>query len=253
MRTPRSAGLLWFARSSGSEGERLLKRLNIWTGVVIGLIVLTGVGATSADQPKPQTEAEAEATLSKGQNTADEPAPETEAQAEEFLAEKSYVVPAYFIAVDPLVAVENSVAIGGDSYYVSGGFDIRIGYRHNRWLATEISGMYIHNYRDTEYLSWGMSLNEKLYFTKSRFQPYISLGMGFLQLISTSGRGTFSPEFSLRFGIGTEIYTTESVAVTVVMNYHMPFASANLKPEFAGRSDGTDFDFVTAGIGMIFY
>ncbi|MDG2049259.1 MAG: hypothetical protein P8M78_03760 [Myxococcota bacterium] len=179
-----------------------MKRLNIWVGVVLGLIALVGLGTASADQPKPQTEAEAEATLSKGQNIADEPAPETEAQAEEFLAGKSYVVPAYFIAVDGLVAVENSVAIGGDSHYVSGGFDVRIGYRQNRWLATELSGMYIHNYRDTEYLSWGMSLNEKLYFTKSRIQPYISVGMGFVQLISTSGRGTFSPEFSLRLALG---------------------------------------------------
>ena len=235
------------------SGGVLLKRLNFWKRVTISLLALSISGLAEAAQPKPQTEAEAEATLSKGQDVYNEPAPESEAQTEQYLAEKSYVVPAYFLAVDGLVAVENSGAIGGNSHFVSGGFDIRIGHRHNRWLATELSGMYIHNYRDTEYLSWGMSLNEKLYFTKSRIQPYISVGMGFLQLISTSGRGSFSPEFSLRFGIGTEIYTNQSVALTFVINYHMPFASADLQQQFVGRSDGTDFDFATAGIGMIFY
>lgn len=186
---------------------------------------------------------------------------ESEQQAEFRLAERDYARGGYYFGAEGLVSVENSPVVGGSAFLVSGGVDLRLGFRHNRWLATELSGIYVHTYGGTNILAWGMSVNERVYFSKSRFQPFVTVGMGFLQLRSrntsaTAGISSFSPSFSMLFGLGMEIYATEDMAVTVMANYNMPIASGVLSDFLAvGLAQGgsTNFDFVTAGIGMVFF
>ena len=192
---------------------------------------------------------------------ADEPPPQTEQQVQDRLAKPNYALGGYYLGVEGLVAVENSLLISGSSMMVSGGFDIRLGYRHNRWLATEISGGYIHKYSGTNFLAWGMSVNERLYLSRSRVQPYLTVGAGFQQLRSrnstqTFGIVSFDPKFTMRFGLGTEIYASENVVFTIFANYFMPIASGNqLDFLTAGAvpAGSTNFDFATAGIGMQFF
>jgi hypothetical protein len=181
--------------------------------------------------------------------------PETEQQVQERLAEPNYGRGGYYIGLEGLVAVENSSQISGSAVLVSGGFDVRLGARHNRWFATELSGLYVHTYGDGtgRYLAWGMTVNERFYFTKARVQPFILVGGGFLQ-VEARNRSIedllpgeidlapgFSPGFAAVFGLGMEIYATEDIAVTVMGNYHLT----------VGNISG--FDFVTAGIGMVFF
>lgn len=169
--------------------------------------------------------------------------PQTEEQVQARLTEPNYARGGYYIGFEGLVAWENSPLIAGDDGLLSGGFDVRLGARHNRWLATEIYGIYVHEFADTNFLAWGMSLNERLYFTRARLQPFVTAGAGFLQLRSRLGSGTggFSPKFSMLFGGGVEIYATESVVFTIMANYHLPIG------------EGTDIDFVTGGLGMQFF
>jgi len=180
--------------------------------------------------------------------------PMTEQQVEVLLAEPNYARGGYYFAFEGLASLENNGLIGGrpsadnttwinGDPQISGGFDLRIGYRPNRWTASELSGLYIYNWATINgvgQLAWGMWASQRLILSKSRFQPYGVVGLGFAQLISRSG-GSFSPRFTPVFGLGMECYTNQSIAITLVANYYLPVTS-----------NGT-VDFVTAGIGMIFY
>ena len=114
-------------------------------------------------------------------------------------------------------AIENSPLLGRDQYVSSGGFFMRVGARHNRWFASDATGQYVHNFvsNNDAFLAWGLTFNERLYLSKSRFQPYISAGLGFLNISSrnsyiatpigpVSAPQGFSPGFTTRFGAGLE-------------------------------------------------
>ncbi|HKX45134.1 MAG TPA: hypothetical protein VJP77_00320 [Planctomycetota bacterium] len=177
---------------------------------------------------------------------------ETEDSLEQRLARPDYARGGYFLAVEGLVAVENSALIAPNAFLVSGGFDIRIGARHNRWFATELYGLYVHQYGDgtDRFLAWGMSANERVYFTRSRLQPFVTAGVGLLQLET---RGVvvvpslpfavtdFDPKFAMLFGTGVEVFINEDFAINLMANYHLPFAGSN------------EFDFITAGLGFVFF
>jgi hypothetical protein len=173
---------------------------------------------------------------------------EDEVQAR--LAKSYFARGGYYLGAEGLVAVENSALIGVDTHIVSGGLDIRLGLRHNRWFASEISGLYIHTYGDGtgQFLAWGMAINERFYFTERRLQPFVTVGLGFLQVRSRDftvdpfdGSQGFDPGFAPSFGLGMEIYATEDFAVTVMGNYYLT----------VGNISG--FDFVTAGIGFVYF
>jgi len=175
---------------------------------------------------------------------------ETEQQVQERLSKPNYGLGGYYLGFEGLVAIENSKIIAPDAVLVSGGLDIRLGNRHNRWFATELYGLYVHTYADGtgQFLAWGMSINEHFYFTNKRVQPFVNVGLGFLQVRSRnfvvnpfSGSQGFNPGFAPIFGIGLEIYANENVAFTIMANYHLT----------VGNISG--FDFVTTGIGMQFF
>jgi len=181
--------------------------------------------------------------------------PETEEDVQARLARPDYARGGYYVGMEGLVSVENSASIGQNAYLVSGGLDIRLGNRHNRWLATELYGVYIHTYGDGtgQFLAWGMSVAERLYLTRARFQPYVTVGVGFLQVRSrnrdfaylnpgeTDLSPGFDPGFAPYFGVGMEMYATENVAFTLMASYHLT----------VGNISG--FDFVSAGLGMMFF
>lgn len=178
---------------------------------------------------------------------------ETDVQAQDRLSAANYARGGYYIGFEGLAAIENSPAIGflnPNTHFVSGGLDIRLGYRHNRWLASEIYGTYIHTYGDGtgQYLAWGMSANERFYFTRSRIQPYITAGIGFLQVssrqpafVAPGGTSGFDPGFFALFGAGIEFYASENVVFTLMANYHLTVGKIQ------------DFQYISTGIGMQFF
>jgi len=179
----------------------------------------------------------------------------TEAEAEDLLSRTSYHRGGWYVGGEGLVAVDVNSEVGGSSHLVTGGFQMRLGKRHNRWLATELSGIYVDNFVENDLnrlIAWGMSVNERLYLSGGRVQPFLTVGLGFLQVRSLDPwvilpdgtvipLGGFDPGFAPFFGAGLEIYTNESFALTVVGQYHLP----------VGNISG--FDFVTAGLGFIFF
>jgi opacity protein-like surface antigen len=181
--------------------------------------------------------------------------PRTEAETEKLLTRTDFARGGYFFAITGFAAVENSPLIGqNNTYIVSGGFDMRAGARHNRWFATDLTGQYVHNFvsGSDAFLAWGITANERFYFTKRRFQPYVAAGLGFLNIkarkspiLTPAGPVSvptgFSPGFVMRFGAGLESYVNESFIITLDCYYNLP----------VGKIDG--FDYIAAGLGLQFF
>jgi hypothetical protein len=185
--------------------------------------------------------------------------PRSEMEIQRELQKPDYARGGFYIGVEGLYALEQSPTIEGTTD--SGGVNIRLGHRHNRWLATELYGIYVHRFGGylNNWYGWGLSANENLYLTKGRVQPYLSVGVGFLQLrlgsdqrfIRFPGGGSapiwawdgvgLTPGFAARFGGGFLIHINESVAITLVGAYHLT----------TGGLSG--HDFITAGAGLQFF
>jgi hypothetical protein len=125
----------------------------------------------------------------------------------------------------------------------TGGFDMRLGYRSNRWFASELSGLYLHDFgqRNITFLTWGMWGSQRFYFTRNRIQPYATIGLGFAQLRATGNYTYTRLKFTPLVGVGVEVYQTETIAYTLVGNFYIPVATDN------------SVYFASAGLGMIFY
>ena len=141
-----------------------------------------------------------------------------------------------------------------------------MGNRHNRWLATEIQGTWVNSYKTIEYAApdlnhyendftiWGIWINERVYLTKDRIQPFLTGGLGVIQLRTEYG-GKLQPDeggdpaatvsstwgFSALLGVGVEFYWTENFITTFGVNYY--FTTGAIE----------DHDFLTAGIGLQFF
>lgn len=233
------------------------------TIALTALIAWTFTATTTLAQesePKPQTEAEAEARF--GVKSAPEPKPQSEPQVEHALSQTSYTRGGWYIGAAGLAAVEFSPYVEGpDKHIVNWGFNFRMGNRHSRWLATEIQGTYINTYEtvdpdgtpDSEFRLWGIWVSERIYFTKSRYQPYITGGLGVIQIRNKIG-GSIAPNpedpladvqsawgFSSYFGLGIEFYWTENIITTLGISYYITTGAIS------------DHDFATAGIGFQFF
>ena len=236
-----------------------LAALAVWT-------LVTGVAYAEEQEPKPQTEAEAEERF--GVKSKPEPKPQSEPQVEHALSQTSYVRGGWYLGFEGLVIMENSKYVGGpvggpDKHILTGGFDFRMGNRHNRWLATEIQGTWVNSYKTIEYANspgdyendfmiWGIWINERVYLTKNRIQPFLTGGLGVIQLRTEYG-GNLQPNpdsaasvdsnwgFSALLGVGVEFYWTENFITTLGVNYY--FTTGAIK----------DHDFLTAGIGFQFF
>ncbi|MEE3328057.1 MAG: outer membrane beta-barrel protein [Myxococcota bacterium] len=225
---------------------------------------LTVGGALAQEpEPKPQTEAEAEARFAV--KSKPEPKPQTEPQVEHALSQKSYVRGGWYLGFEGLMSLENSKYISGpDKHIINGGFDFRMGNRHNRWLATEIQGTWINSYKtnmysngveedENDFMIWGIWINERVYLTKDRIQPFLTGGLGYIQTRTEIAGNVPSNQddplatsrtawgFSALVGVGVEIYWTENFITTVGINYY--FTTGDIR----------DHDFATAGIGFQFF
>jgi hypothetical protein len=174
--------------------------------------------------------------------------PRSEAETQYDLAKPNYARGGYFFEMTGLWAGEladNAFGSDGRDMLQSGGFHMRVGARHNRWFASDLMGRYIHNFDVAvgTFLVWGMNANERIYFSRSRFQPFVSGGVGFVQLRPTSdgADGGFDPKFVAVFGAGLEMYVTESFALVLEGNYNVVVGGA------------VGGDFVTAGLGIQFF
>lgn len=173
--------------------------------------------------------------------------PPTEQEAQAKLRQTSYVRGGYFFGAEGFYSLERSPEILGGELAGSGGFRLRVGNRHNRWFATELQGMYVNNFvgANQRFLAWGMAVNERFYFSKSRFQPYITAGPGFLQIRADLEPGSppqvlvsRTPGFAAHFGAGIEIYMTETFLATLDASYYLT----------VGNISG--YDFMTFGFGL---
>jgi opacity protein-like surface antigen len=175
----------------------------------------------------------------------------TEEETQHRLQKPNYARGGFYIGAEGLYAIENSPVTGtttDNQYISSGGFQLRFGGRHNRWLATELDVIYIHKFEsETEdFLAWGLTVAERLYMTKGRFQPFLTVGAGFLSLRSPSRRTSSSsssssgpgPGFAMTFGMGAEMFANENFIITLMSNYQLTIG--NIK----------DHDFLTVGIGI---
>ncbi len=229
---------------------------------LVACSLATGVASAQDPEPKPQTEAEAEARF--GVKSKPEPKPQTEPQVEHALSQRSYVRGGWYLGFEGLVTLENSKYVSGpDKHQVNGGFDFRMGYRFNRWLATEIQGTWVNSYKTNQYsngveeaendfMIWGIWVNERVYLTKDRIQPFLTGGLGFIQTRTELAANVPAPSdplasvrtawgFSALLGVGAEIYWTENFITTVGINYY--FTTGGI----------ADHDFATAGIGFQFF
>ncbi|MAI80917.1 MAG: hypothetical protein CL917_18405 [Deltaproteobacteria bacterium] len=235
----------------------MLARTTILTlAIFLAAIFTASVSNAQQDEPKPQTEAEAEARF--GVKSKPEPKPQTEPQVEHVLSQRSYVRGGWYLGFEGLVIVENSPLVSGpDKHLVNGGFDFRMGNRHNRWLATEIQGTWVNSYKtadeSSDFMIWGIWVNERVYLTKGRIQPFLMTGLGFIQTRTEVKGNVTAPDadplanvrtawgFSAVFGTGIEIYWTESFISTLTINYYLT------------TGDIRDHDFAAAGIGFQFF
>ena len=105
---------------------------------------------------------------------------------------------------------------------------------------------------ENDFMIWGIWVNERVYLTKDRIQPFLTGGLGFIQTRTELAANVPAPSdplasvrtawgFSALLGVGAEIYWTENFITTVGINYY--FTTGGI----------ADHDFATAGIGFQFF
>jgi hypothetical protein len=145
------------------------------------------------------------------------------------------------------------------------GFDGRAGYRCHQRVSAEVQVEWFDStdgnatiiYReptdprgplgfakiDVEPLA--VTVNAKGYLMTGRYQPFLGLGAGLLTVKSkvtdiTNGSSTtdHTTDFALRFAGGIDLYATRNVAVTLDLDYLLPFG------------DLEDRDYMSLGVGI---
>jgi len=206
--------------------------------IALALLTVSAEAARAEDKPQPKPTHHAP----KSESTAP---PRSEDEVQTQLKKANYARGGYFFAAMGLWALENSDLVRGEDQWAnSWGLMLRVGGRHNRWLATELNVQYVNRFRvlDSDaFLAWGMSVNERFYFTKSRVQPFILGGIGFLQIRARDNDLSAAPGFSVKGGLGAEIYANERFVFVVEAMYN--YTIGNIR----------NYDFVTVGAGFQFF
>ncbi len=128
------------------------------------------------------------------------------------------------------------------------GFDAWGGYKFNRWVATELQIEYLNGFNfwripsGVEESGEAVTFtgNAKVYFMKSRFQPFVlaGIGMGYMRHVNgQTGFVTAPVGLATRFGGGFDFYTSEHFALQVNASYVLQFL------------DVDDYDYVSVVIG----
>ncbi len=102
---------------------------------------------------------------------------------------------------------------------------------------------------------WALTLDLKLYplaglegrlpALARRFQPFATVGFGYLTL------DTFDEEwdFAVRFGGGLELYVTRNVAINVDATYVLPVSDSLCA---VADCEGDDLDYLSVGWGLLY-
>jgi opacity protein-like surface antigen len=142
----------------------------------------------------------------------------------------------------------------------SAGFNGRVGYRCHRRISAEVETEWLHGFdadltqpgvdqlAKVEYDPIVITANVKGYFLTGRYQPFLLVGAGAMTaetkiknpvgLAFTGIDDDSDNAFAMRFGGGIDIYATENVAVTVDIDYVLPFGNLD------------HLDYVTIGWGV---
>ncbi|HYC56261.1 MAG TPA: porin family protein [Candidatus Binatia bacterium] len=137
----------------------------------------------------------------------------------------------------------------------TGGYEIRAGYRWNKWVAIEGEWeQYLHfknvpqsNAPDAgrghNLDAYNIMANVKFFPIDGRFQPYVigGIGMAKVELEAPSPVDKRDEAgFAARFGAGVDIYITDNIGVAFEVDYILP------------TGDAHEFDLLPIG-GSIFY
>ena len=112
------------------------------------------------------------------------------------------------------------------------GATARVGYRLNRWVATEIEGEWIAEFEapaDRDIRIGITTVNLKAYPLDTPAQPFLMVGLGAL-LAKTHGSNitnSRSVGFASRFGGGFDFYFSEQFVVTLAASYVLPTGSVD--------------------------
>jgi opacity protein-like surface antigen len=134
----------------------------------------------------------------------------------------------------------------------SGGFNVRGGYRINRYVAAELQVEYLVNF-DTEVEVFGdlehhiltSTANIKAGYPFDRVQPFLIFGAGLVWVdmkdhtpLDTS-RSDF--DFGIRGGLGVDVFVTEDIAVGLEGTYVLPVDRLS------------NFDYLSLALGIRYY
>src|SRR4029079_14142793 len=79
------------------------------------------------------------------------------------------------------------------------------------------------------YDGWAATLNFKGYLLTGRYQPYIVVGLGYMEIDGHGVPDKSGPggDFSTRYGIGMDACITEHIAIGPEVAYVLPFHDVN--------------------------
>jgi opacity protein-like surface antigen len=142
----------------------------------------------------------------------------------------------------------------------SPGFNGHVGYRCHRRFAAEVETEWLHGFdadltqpgvdqlAKVEYDPIVVTANVKGYLLTGRYQPFLLVGAGAMTaetkirnpvgLAFTGIDSESDNAFAMRFGGGIDVYATKNVAVTVDVDYVLPFGNLD------------SLDYVTIGWGL---
>ncbi|HYC57475.1 MAG TPA: outer membrane beta-barrel protein [Candidatus Binatia bacterium] len=158
-----------------------------------------------------------------------------------------------FVGVGGTFVMENfgDLSIGGD-FQNGWGFNFRLGRRMHKFFALELE---VEKYSgfdgdNAEVDGWIIGLNGRGYFLPNpgRFQPYALIGAGYADyeltnnddLVPRADRQETHDGFAARFGVGIDLYATQTVLVTTDISYVL------------GVADVNEFDVIALGFGVAY-
>ena len=91
-----------------------------------------------------------------------------------------YGAEGYYLGVSGIYALGIADLPGVGDVEGSGGANLRIGHRFNRWLANEIHLEWLNDfaYEGGGFTAWDLMFSERLYLIEGRFQPFAVAGFG---------------------------------------------------------------------------
>ncbi len=149
------------------------------------------------------------------------------------------------LGIGGLYALDNFDGIGMATDG-SGGYNINVGYRFNKWVATDLR---IERYQEFdappgEVNGWAVGLNGRGYFMHGPIQPFGMFGMNYLDL-ETTNNTSLNPKKTddgpaLRFGFGLDWFATTKIVLTTDVSYML------------GLGEVSDYDIVVFSFGFLY-